>query len=235
MQNKTLQILGVGALVWLLPVRADAQSEVKQAIKKLEGESNYTWIATPKFDEGTTAAQRQGPTEGRTERKGYTYFRLTVGENTVEAAFKGTKSAIRSEGVWESEGEMIGERAWIGRRLKAFKPPTGEAEELLESARSLKKEGPNLYSGDLDPEAVKEIILLRSRAGGQNRELSGAKGWVKFWIQDGILARYEFNLQGRLVSQTQQTTDINRTTTVVIKDIGSTKVELPSEARKKLQ
>ena len=235
MKKITFPMLAVVLLTSVWSIRADTQTEIKQAIKKLEGRPNYSWIATPKSDEGTTPAQRQGPIEGKTERKGFTYFRFVLGEDTVEAAFKGAKSAIRSEGVWESESEMIGQRAWIARRLKAFKPLADEAEELLEKTRALKKEGANLYSGDLDPEAVKEMLLLRSREGGQNRETAGAKGSVRFWIQNGVLAKYEFNLRGRLVSPTQQTFDINRTTTVEIKDVGSTRVEIPDQAKKKLR
>ncbi|MBC8002999.1 MAG: hypothetical protein H7X97_10475 [Opitutaceae bacterium] len=61
-----------------------------------------------------------------------------------------------------------------------------------------------------------------------------AKGSVKFWVKDGSLAKYEYNVQGTM-SFGGNSIEINRTTTVEIKDVGTTKVEVPEEAKKKLQ
>jgi len=47
------------------------------------------------------------------------------------------------------------------------------------------------------------------------------------------LSKYEYNVQGRM-NVNNNDVDINRTTTVEIKDIGTTKVNVPEEARKKL-
>ena len=56
---------------------------------------------------------------------------------------------------------------------------------------------------------------------------------MKFWIKDGTLTKYEFNVQGK-VTAGDRDTDVNRTTTVEIKDAGTTKLEVPAEAKEKL-
>jgi hypothetical protein len=58
---------------------------------------------------------------------------------------------------------------------------------------------------------------------------------VKFWIKDGRLAKYEFSVRGKItVGEDKHEVDISQTTTVAIKDAGSTKISLPEDARKKL-
>ena len=56
---------------------------------------------------------------------------------------------------------------------------------------------------------------------------------MKFWLKDGLLTKYEFNVKGTM-SFNGNEFDNDRTTTVEIKNVGSTKVEVPEEAKKKL-
>ena len=50
-----------------------------------------------------------------------------------------------------------------------------------------------------------------------------------------MLSKYQYKVQGKLtVGEDKREVEINRTTTVEIKDLGSTKVKLPEEAKKKL-
>ena len=62
--------------------------------------------------------------------------------------------------------------------------------------------------------------------------ISGAKGSVKLWAKDGLLTKLEIKLQGKM-SFNGNDTDVDRTTTVEIKDVGTTKVTVPEEASKK--
>lgn len=63
--------------------------------------------------------------------------------------------------------------------------------------------------------------------------VSGAKSSVKFWIKDGVLAKYELKVKGK-VSFNGNDREVDRTTTVEIKDIGTTKVAVPEDAKKKM-
>ena len=83
-------------------------------------------------------------------------------------------------------------------------------------------------------EGAKSQLMFRGRGGGNGPEISGAKGSVKVWVKDGLIAKYEIMVKGT-VSFNGNDRDIDRTTTVEIKDIGSTKVEVPEEAKKKLE
>ena len=78
-----------------------------------------------------------------------------------------------------------------------------------------------------------DMQLLGGRGGGNGPEISGAKGSVKFWVKDGMLSKYEIKVQGK-VSFNGNDRDVDRTTTVEIKDSGSTKIQLPEDAKKKL-
>ena len=61
--------------------------------------------------------------------------------------------------------------------------------------------------------------------------VTNPKGTVKFWIKDGLLLKYEYHVQGA-VSFNGKDQNVDQTTTVVIKDVGTTKVEVPDEAKK---
>ena len=93
----------------------------------------------------------------------------------------------------------------------------------------------SLLAAEADPNAVVKEVLGRLRRGGQSPEPIQPKGWVKFWIKDGALVKYEFNVQARvLVGQDEREVEINRTTTVELKDVGKTQVAVSDEAKKKL-
>ena len=62
--------------------------DVKAAAKKLADQSNYSWKTTIVVPEGSSFGRmRPGPTEGKTEKDGYTWLSMTRGDNTVEAFF----------------------------------------------------------------------------------------------------------------------------------------------------
>ena len=118
--------------------------------------------------------------------------------------------------------------------------PAAEATALLGGIKELKA-ADGVISGDLTKEAVAARLFpfgggRRGGAGGGEAPPppENAKGSVKFWVKDGSLAKYQYNVQGTM-SFGGNDIEINRTTTVEIKDVGTTKVEVPEEAKKKLQ
>ena len=74
----------------------------------------------------------------------------------------------------------------------------------------------------------------RPREGQEPPKIAGAKGSVKFWIKEGVMAKYEINVQGKVTAGDREM-DINRTMTTEIKDVGSTKMEVPAEAKAKME
>src|SRR5262249_23174926 len=148
---------------------------------------------------------------------------------------KGDKGAATGQGGgWQSLSELAdseGPGRFMALRLRNFKAPAAQAAQLASFAQELKKEG-DTYSSDLNEEGGKTLPAFRPR-NGEAPSVSNAKGSVKFWLKDGELTKYEFNVKGT-VDFNGNNFDQDRTSTVVIKDVGSTKVTVPEEAKKKL-
>ncbi|MCX8107999.1 MAG: hypothetical protein N3G20_04270, partial [Verrucomicrobiae bacterium] len=114
-----------------------------------------------------------------------------------------------------------------------YKAPAAEVVELAEKVANLKKEG-DLYSGDFTEEGAKAVLSGPARrSGGTGPTVSGAKGSLKVWIQNGMVSRYEYNVQGTM-SVGGNDREINRTVKVEIKDVGTTKFEVPPAAKEKM-
>jgi hypothetical protein len=64
--------------------------------------------------------------------------------------------------------------------------------------------------------------------------VTNPKGSVKFWIKDGQLAKYEFKLTGKAEFNGNEF-DVDRDTTTEITDVGTTKIEVPADAKKKFE
>ena len=69
--------------------------------------------------------------------------------------------------------------------------------------------------------------------GGEGPSISEAKGSVKFWLKDGALIKYQYKVKG-LMDWDGNQIDVDRDTTVEIKDVGSTTIEVPEQAKAKL-
>jgi hypothetical protein len=233
---KTQTTLGTLALLTasLLAANADPKEEVTAAAKKLADKDNYTWKQT--IENAGGGGFGAGTSEGKTEKDGYLWFSMPMRDNTVEAVKKADKGAIKTQEGWQSLSEATGgdpgPRTFLARRVQNFKAPAAQAEALVKDAKELKEDG-DVYAGDLTEEGAKSQLRFGGRGGGNGPEISDAKGSVKLWVKDGVLSKYEIKVQGK-VSFNGNDRDVDRTTTVEIKDIGTTKIEVPAEAKSKL-
>jgi len=236
-------LFGALALVAGSLIAADSspKDDVKAAAGKLAAKSNYSWKTTVEAAGGGGAGGRfrPGPTEGKTEKDGFTFLSMTRGDNTMDAVLKGGKGAIKTADGWKSLAEATeagdgqpSPARFIARMLQNYKIPAAQAEDLAAKTKELKKSD-DAYSGELTEEGAKELLSFGPRPGGGNAPTpTNTKGSVKFWVKDGVLAKYSFQVQGN-ISFNGNDVDIDRTTTVEIKDVDSTKVEVPEEAKKK--
>lgn len=208
---------------------ADAREEVAQAAKKLGEKANYSWKTTVAVPE--SAQFRPGPSEGKTEKDGFTHVKMSFGDNTFETVMKGDKTAFTNrDGEWQLAGEGQGQGGGRGGFMRNVRPPAAQAAEIAAGAKELKKEG-DAIAGELTEDAAKS--LMRMRRGGEGPAISNAKGSVKFWIKDGLLMKYEYKVSGKMDFNGNEI-DLDRTTTVEVKDIGTTKVVVPEGAKAKL-
>jgi hypothetical protein len=225
----------------LLAADSSSKTTVSDAAKKLADQENYAWKSTTEMGGGGGGGFRPGPTEGKTEKGGYTMVTMTRGDNTIHAVLKGGKGAIRGGEGWQSLSEAAEDQGGGGgggrfmtRMLQNYKTPAVEAEDLVSKTKDL-KEADGVYTGDLTTEGAKSLLTFgRGRGGnGGGPDVSGAKASVKFWVKDGILTKFQYNVRGT-VSFNGNDRDIDRTTTVEIKDVGTSKLDVPSEAAKKI-
>jgi len=75
--------------------------------------------------------------------------------------------------------------------------------------------------------------LWPARRRRQRTHRHRSKGSVKFWVKNGQLIKYQFHVQGT-VSFNGNDRDVDRTTTVEIKDVDTTKIQVSDDAKKKL-
>jgi len=218
----------------LLAANASPKDDITAAAKKLGEAANYSWKTTVVVPEGSRF--RPGPTDGKTEKDGFTHLTVNIGDSPTQAVLKGDKAAISNpDGGWQSLAEL--ETAEGPARFKAmavrnFKGPAAQAAELATGAKELSKDG-DAWSGELTEDAAKTLLMFGRRPGGDGPTVSDAKGSVKFWLKDGALSKYETKVSGK-VSFNGNERDVDRTSTTEIKDVGTTKVEVPEEAKKKL-
>lgn len=215
---------------------ADAKEEVTAAAKKLGEKANYSWKTTVVVPE--SAQFKPGPTDGKTEKDGFTHVKWSFGDNTSDVFKKGDKAAFTNrDGEWQSLAEAEGQEG-PGRFMVGFvrglRTPAEQAAEIAAGAKELKKDGDAL-AGELTEDAAKTLMRFRrgGGGGGEGPAISGAKGSVKFWVKDGVLMKYEFKVSGKMDFNGNEI-DLDRTTTTEIKDVGTTKVEMSEGAKKKL-
>ena len=214
----------------LFAADSSPKDEVANAAKALEGKPNYSWRATYVVPEDSPF--HPGPTDGKVQKDGLTDVKLSFGDNTTEFFLQGAKAAITNpDGGWQSLSELDnseGPGRFFAAMIRNFKAPAAQAADMAASVKEWKKDG-DAYSGDLTEEGAKAILTFR-RGGGT---ASNAKGSAKFWIKDGVLTKFESKVTGT-VSWDGNDMDVDRKTTVEIKDVGTTKIEVPEEAKKKM-
>jgi hypothetical protein len=237
-------LLGIFTLVAGSLIAADSSplDTVTNAAAALGSQANYSWHSASESPGG--GGFGGGPTDGKTEKDGYTWLSMTMRDNTLEAAMKGTNVVIKTpDNGWQTAAEATADNGggfnpvmFIARMFQNYKTPAMQAADLAGQVKELKTDGDSI-SGDLTDAGAKAQLSFRPRGGnggGQAPDISNAKGSVKFWVTDGKLVKYQTHIQGT-VSFNGNDRDIDRTTTVEIKDVGTTTIEVPTEAKKKLE
>lgn len=238
---KTHILFGTAVLLATSLFAAEPKDDVSAAVKKLADANGYSWRSTTEAGGGGGGAFRPGPTDGKAAKDGTIQLALTRGETTTEAVLKGDKGAIKTDAGWQSLAEATADTGdsqpsrgrFLARMLRNYKAPAVQAQDLVAKVKGLKKSG-DAYEGELTEDGAKEMLTFGGRGGtGAGPSVSNAKGSVKFWVRDGLLSKYELHLQGTM-SFGGNDRDVDRTTTVEIKDVGKTTVTVPEEAKKKL-
>ena len=224
----------------LLAADSSPKDDVKKAAAALGSQTNYTWQATVEVP--ADSPFKPGPTDGKTEKGGYTTLSFSFGDNSTEAVTRGTNGAVKTDDGWKTLAEALKDNGdggfnptmFIARVVQNYRVPAVEAASLADDAKELKKDT-NSISGDLTEAGAKEFLTFRRRGnGGDGPTVTNAKGSVKFWVKDGKLVKYQYHVQGT-VNFNGDDHDVDRTTTVEIKDVNTTKIVVADDVKKKLQ
>ncbi len=111
--------------------------------------------------------------------------------------------------------------------------PHEEIALIVAGATDLKVEG-DVVTGSL-PENTAVLLLIH--AGQNNITPLQAGGAVRLWVRGGVLVKYETRLEGVLSvtgAAGRQQVKVQQTATTTLTEVGTTRFEIPAEARKKL-
>lgn len=235
---KTINTLAFALLFAASVSAADVNpaDQVKAAIANLKTAANYSWTTTQQIpDMPFTPA----PTKGKSDKDGFASVSQEMGDNKLETILKGDKIALKNqEGQWQLIDEADGMAAMMAGWATMYGTAAGEAAKLVEDVKALTVGESNVVSGELTADGAKSLMTFRPR--GANAEPppptpKNARGSVKFWLKDGALVKFESHIQVTLNIGDQGDQDMNITRTTEIQDVGTTKLEVPAEAKAKLE
>ena len=91
-------------------------------------------------------------------------------------------------------------------------------------------------SGQLPDEIVRELASFgrRGRGGDPGAGPSNAKGWIKVKLTDGQITKTILEIESEMRTPDGGTQTVNAITTTEIKDVGTTKLEVPDAVKSKL-
>ena len=210
------------------------QDALLAASKNLAEKSSYSWKLTVEEPDRPT-----GTIDGRIQKDGTAFLALARGDQAFEGALKGTKAVLKTDEGWKlaadiaDDSSQSGAARIVARLLQSFKAPPAEVAELAARIKDLKKAEEN-YVGTLDKETAKELFFFRIRPDANGPELKEAKGSIKLWVKDGLISKYEYIVETVFIFDGNER-EARRTCTLEIKEVGSTKVNIPDDAAKKLK
>jgi len=257
--KKLIPSLLAAALVPAFAFAAPAD-DVKAAAKKLADAANYSWSTTTANAGGQAAGGGGGggrggfgggPSSGVAEKGGLIITTRQGQNGPMQTVRKGEVTVLQNQqGEWVTTQELMaqfggagagagagGQRGGGGRGFGGPAAPADDIATLVAATKELKSVD-GAISGDLAEEAVALRLNPfggRTGAGGGQAPAApkNAMGSVKFWLKDGALVKYEVHVKGTVQGRNGER-ERDTTTTTEIKDVGTTKVEVPEAAKKKL-
>jgi hypothetical protein len=208
----------------------DAAEDVKAAVAKVADAANYTWTRDLK------GSRSSWTVEGKADKDGLVWL-LVNDRGQREGLWKGETWAVKTEGGWKGPADAmpgggVKDPGNMIMGLKNIGVATSEALQLLGGTKELKSEGNGTYSGDLTDDLIKDLWVPGSSK-ATNLRLEKLKGSVKFWLKGETLSKYEFKISGTSVYKNGEA-PFDRTITTTFKDVGSTKIQIPAEAKAKM-
>jgi hypothetical protein len=233
----TISLVAFSALV----ARADPKDDIQAALQKLADSPNYSWTTTIEGGFG------RGPQEGKTQKDGLTWLSIQMRDNSYEILARDGKVAIKTPDGWKTASEIESSddgdqpspdrfAAMIGRNLRT---PATQALEWTGKLQNIQKTDDG-YTADLPTDAAERLLTFRRRpttnpddSNAPQISVKNAKASATFTIKDGELTKMALHTSGT-VTFNDNDRDVDRTMTTEFKDVGSTKIDVPADAKAKL-
>jgi hypothetical protein len=220
----------------LFTAQADPRSDVTAAAQKLASESSYSWNTTVVVP--TQTRYRPGPSEGKIQKDGLTYLKVTMRNNAYQMMMRGTNIIVDDpdpDGGWQTLADFTanddqGPGRFLGMMMHNFKTPADQALNTLSDVTDL-QETNGAYAGALTEDGAKKMLAFRR--GGNANTVTNSSGTASFWISNGELSKFEVHVKGT-VTFNDNDVQVDRDMTVEIKDVGTTTITVPSDAKKLL-
>lgn len=243
------QILACMVLVAApLASRASTTDDIRAAVDKLSEAPNYSWSTT---SEGGNRRFAGGTTTGVAENGGYAVITHETPRGTLRTVERDGKRAVETPEGWLMPDAMRqgargpgrneeppGGPGRESRRPGGMRPFMGAgalpAEELQRVVDAVQDWEP---SGDAFKGTLPADFFARGmpgRRGGQPNAAPAGTGTATIWIQDGIVTKYQLHMEMSFTGRNGEERNIDRTTTTELTEVGTTTVDVPAEAREKL-
>jgi hypothetical protein len=210
-------------------------NQVSTAIAKLASATNYSWTATLKIADSQFNI---GPVKGQAEKGGYAKMSQEFNDNTTQVVLKGDKAAYKTEDGWQLIGAAGGDMgSFFASGMARNGAAAQEASITLKDVKDLKAADDGSLAGDFTSEGATDMMTFGPRHPAGDTGFpppKNAKGSVKFWIKDGTLTKFETHLHG-IMTFGDNENEMDETRTVEIQNVGTTKIEIPADAKKPLE
>jgi hypothetical protein len=235
---KKARLIGlIGLLACALSAaESSSRDKIVTAAKLLGDKPNYSWSSFIREEGDGRSGQNPG-FSGKVIKGGPMCLISMAGATREGVYMNGQKGAAKGTAGWQTLDEIAkpgGFAAAIVRYLRSIKTPSAECGALGGELQNVKEEK-GAISGDLKEASAKEYLefYIPPYAGQAAPKIADPKGTAKFWIKEGMPTRYEINVECKVIRGDKES-EYQRTTTVEIKDVGTTKLEVPEEAKQKL-
>jgi hypothetical protein len=231
-------------------LRADPKDDIQAAVQKLADSPSYSWSSS------VSGGMGRGTQEGKTEKDGYTTVTLQLRDTSFDIALKGVKAVVKTDSGWKTTSEVMsdegsdnaggppGPEFFAAIIARNFKTPVQQALDNIDALSNIQKTDDG-YSADLSEDAIKAMVARpRPRAAATTNpdaaatsmpspNISNASGSVKIALSNGNLTQIVVHVTATITINGNDR-DIDRTTTTTFKDVGSTTVDVPDDAKAKL-
>lgn len=145
----------------------------------------------------------------------------------------GRRGGMRGRGGYGNGEGPGGEPPAYSNLQRTLSRPHEEVAIIVAGYTEIRAE-PDGASGTLSETNAK---LLLVHAGQKDLTPLKASGTFRLWVKDGALTKYQVTLNGTLAVTTngnRREVEVHQTATTTLRAVGSTKLEIPDAAKKKL-